>query len=35
MFKIIAIETLERPEHLYTVTDDMDEYRKRAVEIRR
>lgn len=35
MFKIIAIETLERPKHLYTITDGMDEYHKRSVEIRR
>ena len=32
MFKIIAIETLERPEHLYAITDGMDEYHRRAVE---
>jgi len=34
MFKIIAIETLSRPEHLYTIVDGMNDYQKRAVELR-
>lgn len=35
MFKLIAIETLQRHENLYCITEGMTDYQKRAVDLRR
>ena len=34
MFKLIAIETLQRHENLYRITEEMSDYQKRAVDLR-
>lgn len=34
MFKIICLETLPRIQHYYTITEGMNDYEKRAVELR-
>lgn len=35
MFKLVAIETLQRPDNLYRITDEMSDYQKWAVDLRR
>ena len=35
MFKLIAIETLQRHENLYRITEGMTDYQRRAVDLRR
>lgn len=35
MFKLIAIETLQRHENLYCITEGMTDYQRRAVDLRR
>lgn len=35
MFKLIAIETLQRHENLYHITEGMTDYQRRAVDLRR
>ena len=33
MFKLIAIETLQRHENLYRITKEMSDYQRRAVDL--
>ena len=35
MFKLIAIETLQRHENLYRITEGMSDYQRCAVDLRR
>ena len=35
MFKLIAIETIQRHENLYHITEGMTDYQRRAVDLRR
>lgn len=35
MFKLIAIETLQRQENLYHITEGMTDYQRRVVDLRR
>ena len=35
MFKLIAIETLQRHENLYRITEGMTDYQRWAVDLRR